>query len=422
MKQLVQKLLFFFARKIIDRHKPIIIGVTGSVGKTSAREAIFHVVNQKYKAYRPAKNFNDELGLPLAIIRYEDNPQKRLWAWLMVFVQGIATAFFSTKYPDVLVLEYGVDKPGDMDYLISIARPSIGVITSVGSSHYEFFKSAAAIAHEKGKLAEALPQSGTLVLNADNEHALAQQRKTQARVLTYGVNDQAQVRVIKAEERLNGQGITDLEVQTLSRHLTATVHGLGKPHASAALAAIAVAEVLGMESDLIARGIAEYRPAPGRLNVIPGLKHSVIIDDSYNASDPMVVKEALHLFSRLPASYKIAVLGDMRELGELSDQAHRDIGVLVASLDMHRLFTVGEGGKKIAAAAIESGFPKNKVSSWDNSEAAKKVVLHALEPESLILVKGSQFVRMEKITKELMAEPMRAHELLCRQYGKWLEE
>jgi UDP-N-acetylmuramoyl-tripeptide--D-alanyl-D-alanine ligase len=419
MKEFVQALLLKLSQRIIAKYKPTIIGITGSVGKTSTREAVFHVVSQKYRAYRPNKNFNNEIGLPLAIIGTE-SPGKSVLGWLGVLWKGAGLAFFTQRYPEMLVLEYGVDKPGDMDYLLSIAKPTISIITNIGVSHYEFFKSTEAIAREKGRLAEVLNPNETLIVNADNVVAAAQAGKAKAKVITYGHLHDAAVRVTQSEEQVNGMALTDLTIQTPTRSITAKLPAVGGPHIEAINAAVAAAEVLGIETDLVIKGIAEYKPFPGRLNIIAGLKHTTIIDDTYNAA-PDSMKEALLLFSRIPANYKIAVLGDMRELGELSAKAHKDIGSLVATLNVHRLYTVGEGGKLIAIAAMEAGFPESKVSSWDNSDVAKTVILQAIEPDSLILIKGSQYVRMEKITKELLAEPMRAHELLCRQSNSWLE-
>ncbi len=419
MKQTLQNILAALAKKILAKYQPKIIGITGSVGKTSTKEAVFFVVNQKYRTYRPLKNFNNEIGLPLAIIG-TDSPGKNVFGWIGVLAHALSLLVLTRRYPEVLVLEYGVDRPGDMDHLLAIAHPTISIITSIGVSHYEFFKSAESIEHEKGRLAEVLTADETFIVNADDALALKQKQKTRAHATSYGIMNPADVRLISKDDHIDGLAFTDVTFQTPSRTIASRVQAVGNPHLEAIAAAVAVGEILSIETDLINAGIAEYRPAPGRLNIIEGIRHSVLIDDTYNAA-PASMQEALELFSRLPGNYKIAVLGDMRELGELSDQAHKDMGQLVATLNVHKLFTVGAGGKLIAEAAIAAGFPESKVSSWDNAEVAKKIILQSIEPNSLVLVKGSQFVRLEKVTKELMAQPMRASELLCRQASSWLE-
>ncbi len=419
MKKTVQNILAELAKRILAKYKPKIIGITGSVGKTSTKEAVFFVVNQKYRAYRPLKNFNNEFGLPFAIFG-TDSPGRSIFAWLSLLAKAFGLILFKQKYPEVLVLEYGVDKPGDMDHLLSIAHPNISIITSIGISHYEFFKSEEAIEHEKGRLAEVLASTEQLIVNADDPKSFNQQRKTKAKVLSYALSNTADVQLVKKSENVTGQYSTDVAFKTPTRTIEASVRALGNPHLEAVATAVAVGEALGIETDLIARGIQDYKPAPGRLNILDGIKHSVIIDDSYNAA-PTSMREALALFDRLPSAHKIAVLGDMRELGALSEKAHEDMGKFVASLNMDKLHTVGDGGKLIAKAVLASGFPESKLSIWNNSDEAKKVILNSIEPNSLILVKGSQFVRLEKITKELLTDPMRAPELLCRQSGKWLE-
>jgi len=171
----------------------------------------------------------------------------------------------------------------------------------------------------------------------------------------------------------------------------------------------------------VIKGLQEYKPAPGRLNIIIGIKHSIIIDDTYNSS-PDPVKAALRLLRKIPSEYKIAVLGDMLELGNISDQSHREIGEAAAAADLSRLVTVGPGGKIIAEGAAAAGFDRERILCFDTADEAKKPLQELMRPGSLVLIKGSQGMRMEKITKEVMAEPMRAPELLCRQYGNWLKQ
>ncbi len=418
MKQHAQKLLAFFARKILAKYKPKIIGITGSVGKTSAKEAIFLVVSQTFRARKSEKNYNNEFGLPFTIIGV-DAPNRSPVLWLGAFVKAMMLWLLPNRYPQALVLEMGVDRPGDMDYLLSIAHPDIAVITSIGISHYEFFHDVESIEKEKGKLAEALRGQDILIVNADNEAASRQKAKTSVKTLSYSVKRQGDVVLSDIQESLQGRYATSFTVHAGNRNFQATINAVGNVHLSAVASAIAVGEALQMDADSLKKGVQLYRPAPSRLNVIGGIKHSVLVDDTYNAA-PDSMAEALALLDRIPGQSKMAVLGDMLELGGKSDQAHQEVGQKVAAMKLDHLVTVGPSGKIIAAAAVNAGMASDKVLSFDTSDAAKKTVQDILQPNSAILVKGAQGVRMEKITKEIMAEPMRAGELICRQYGSWL--
>lgn len=419
MIKFVQKLLAYLARKILAKHKAKIIGITGSVGKTSAKEAIFLVVAEKFRARKSPKNFNNELGLPFAIIGV-DSPGRNVFKWIQILLKAAALILFKQNYPEVLVLELGVDRPGDMDYLLSMVKPNISVITNIGISHKEFFESIADIELEKGKIAAVLSEADTLILNADNEAALRQRQNSSAKLLTYSAaGSNAEIKFTTTKEDFTGKGETSFEVTTPSSKFSAKINAVGYTHLSAVASAIAVAETLQIEADLIVHALAEYKPSPGRLNIIAGIKHTLILDDSYNSA-PDSVNEALELFARIPGEQKIAVLGDMRELGNLSDNAHREVGEKVAKLNLDYLVTVGESAKIIAESAKNGGMNEKAILMFDSSDEAKKTVQELIKPESAVLVKGSQFVRLEKITKEIMAEPMRARDLLCRQDGKWL--
>ncbi len=416
MRSILEKILALFAQRIVAKYQPKVVGITGSVGKTSTRAAVFAVVSQKYRAYTPPKNLNDKLGLPLGIIGM-DSPGKSVLGWVRVLARACGLLLFHRKYPEVLVLEYGIDRVGEMDALLAIARPDIGILTSIGLSHYEFFEDVETIAAEKGKLVEAVSAQGTVLLNADNETVRAQQPKVRGRVLLYG--SAGDVRLSDIAEELSEQPQLSYTAHTPTRTMQIVLRALGVAHQSSSLAAVAVGEVLEIETDLIQKGLQAYKPVPGRLNVIGALRRSVLIDDTYNAS-PDSMHEALQLFARFPGEHKIAVLGDMLELGTVSDEAHEAVGAEVARIAPTHLVTVGAGGKIIAESAIASGYPEERVISFDASEEAQLPVQELMRPGSVVVVKGSQGMRMERISKEIMAEPMRAHELLCRQYGKWL--
>jgi len=420
MKKLLQDLLASLSRRVIKKYRPTIIGITGSMGKTSTKEAIFNVVSQKYRARRSEKNFNNEFGLPLTVLG-SDSPAKSPFKWLALLAKAGLMILSNQKYPQILVLEMGVDRPGDMDYLLSIVRPNIAILTGIGSSHMEFFKDTGELGREKGKIASLLGPGDTFIVNADNAEALKRKDGVKGKIITYGIKGNADISPSDIQENLQEPYGTQFSVIIDGNKINARVKALGESHLSALIAACAVAQALKIEKDLVLKGLQEYKPAPGRLNIITGIKHSVIIDDTYNSS-PDPVKAALRLLRKIPSEYKIAVLGDMLVLGNISVQSHREIGEAAAAAGLSRLVTVGPGGKIIAEGAAAAGFNRELILCFDTADEAKKPLQELMRPGSLVLIKGSQGMRMEKITKEVMAEPMRAPELLCRQYGNWLKQ
>lgn len=419
MRILLQKLLAKLAKQIVQKHKPIVIGITGSVGKTSTKDAVFNVVSQAYNARKTEKNFNNELGMPLTIVG-APAPGRNPWKWFVVFAKAIKEACISKEYPGVLVLEMGVDKPGDMDYLISIAQPHIAVITAIGVAHYEFFKDAEAIEKEKGKIVEGLKEKDFFVVNAHDPVALDQIEKTSAKVLSYG-QTAGDVHLTNIQEQTASLPfMSSFTVHTPKTEFKASMFAVGESHLQSVSAAAAVGYALGIKPEAIAKGVSLYTPTPGRLNAIAGIKRSVILDDTYNAS-PHAMVPAINLLKKTLAEYRIAVLGDMLELGDISQNEHEAIGKLIAHATIDELVTVGMQGKIIAKAALSEGMNPQKVRSFNNADEAKKYVQDSMRPQSAVLVKGSQGMRMEKITLEIMAEPQRAAELLCRQYGGWVK-
>lgn len=408
------------ARRILDRFGPTVVGVTGSYGKTSAREAIAAVLGQELPVRSAPKNLNTEFGVLLTVFGAAADPEGRLWSWAEALARGLFSWLFSDRYPRVLVLEYAVDHPGDMERLLSIAVPNVAVITAIGTSHAEFFGGAAGVELEKAKLAERVPPSGTLILNADEPGALRQRQKTSAKtVTTYGSTAEADISFSAVDEDLSAFS-TSATLHRRGEDTQVAFRGVGKTHRLAALAAATVAGALGLTSAAVSEGLKAYRPSPARLNVIPGIKRTVIIDDSYNAA-PESAAEALELLARIPREHKVAVLGDMLELGSESDRFHREVGQKVNALNPDLLITIGPSGKIIADGAREAGFDPVRILSFDTSEEAGRPLQNLLVPESVVLVKASQGIRAERVTREIMAEPMRAHELLCRQYGRWLK-
>lgn len=429
MKELFKKIIVWklerLAKLYLKRFKPTIVAVTGNVGKTSTKEAIATVLSASMKVRAGKGNLNNEFGVPLAILG--DWPEYyEKGAGVMFWLKVIAKSFFGfpfvINYPEVLVLEYGADQPGDIKKLASKFRPDIAVVTAVGDIpvHVEFFSGAEGVAREKARLVEALAPSGHAVLNIDDDLVLAMKNKTKARISTFGFTEGATVRVSGFELRSDNNmpiGVAFKIHSGANSFVPVEINGsLGKSQAYSASAAAAVGMIMGMNLVDISNALSYYEGPKGRLKILAGIKNSWIIDDTYNSS-PAACHMALDTLKQLPAGRRVAVLGDMLELGDQTIPAHQAIGDLAGSF-VDVLVTVGARAKFIADSAANQ-MPMGNIYSFDASDSAKLKVQELIREGDLILAKGSQGMRMEKIVEEIMAEPEKRKELLVRQSDAW---
>jgi len=430
MKKNIQKILRFLAQKILNKYHPEIVGITGSVGKTSAKEAIYVILKGRFKVRKSESNYNNEIGVLLTVLGCR-SAGKSLLGWLKIFLTGIKLILFQDKdYPKILILEMAADRPGDIKYLTSIAPCKVGLVTAIGPVHLEFFKTVDNVAKEKRIMITHLKDNGWAILNYDDELVYLMKDKTRARVLTFGFNEGADVR---ASELNIKQGLETEELSERIKGISFKLNYkgnivpvflpkvLGKQQVYGVLAGTAVGLIFGMNLVEISEAFKEYKSLPGRMNLVAGIKRTLIIDDTYNAS-PVSVEAALDVVSGiLVQGRKFAVLGDMLELGDFSRDGHGQAGRKVAESDIDYLITVGEKSRDIARVAIEHGFDEDNIFNFAFPEEAGIFVQNKIRQGDLILIKGSQNMRMEKIVKELMAEPLRANELLVRQSEDWIK-
>lgn len=435
MRKILEKILAFFARQIIKKYRPEVVGITGSVGKTSVKEAIFAVLSFEYNVRRNIKSYNNEIGVPLTIIGAETGG-KNLFKWLKVFYRAIKLLIFKDKnYPEILVLEMGADKKGDIAYLLNIVRCKIGVLTAVSETHLHAFKDLKGVLKEKEKIVIALDKEAVAILNFDDENAMSLQDRLKSKFLTFGFEQGADISAGELlfsgleQDFCETQYQWECKIWGTSFKVTydgSTVpvflpHCFGKQQVYAALAAFAVGVAYKMNLVDISEALRQYRPPKGRMNLIAGIKYSLLIDDTYNSS-PLAAKAALEVMRMIDlpeGKRKIAVLGDMLELGERSENAHREIGFKVSEAEIDYLITVGKESKLTAQSAVEAGLAKENVQIFEDADKAGRFLQDIIHPGDLILIKGSQGIRMEKIVKEVMAEPEKAKELLVRQTGEW---
>lgn len=429
-RKILQLVLKGLARQVINKYQPQIIGITGSVGKTTAKEATIKVLSVKYRVRGNIKNYNNEIGLPLTILGLE-SAGKSLAGWLKIFIKSVGLIIFKQKdYPEFLVLEMGVDHPGDMDYLLSVVRPTSGLVTTIGQAHLEFFGTPDGIAAEKGKLIKYLPTSGFAVLNIDDKRVAAMATGSKANVISYGFDSKAEVRA--SDLSFNYEQVSKLSPDSLPGLIfklnyqgsivpVAMPSVISEAAVYSALAAAAIGLKYGLSLLDIAEALRGFRPPKGRLNALPGSQKRIILDDTYNAS-PTSVIAALNILGRLPADNKkqrVAVLGDMLELGADSSNEHCLIGQTIAKLPIGQLVLVGSLARLIGEEAQAQGW-KGEVNFFDNSTEAIKEIDKIIPEAATVLLKGSQGMRIEKITKVLLSDQSRASEWLVRQDGAWL--
>ncbi|MBI5077363.1 hypothetical protein HZB94_03195 [Candidatus Falkowbacteria bacterium] len=424
MLKILQYILARLARMILKKYQPRIVGITGSIGKTSAKEAIFSVIKTKFNVRKNIKNYNNELGVPLTIIGQESGGRS-LFEWSSVFLAALRLIFFHDKeYPDVLVLEMGADKPGDIGYLVNNFPCHISVVTAIGPTHLEAFKTIEEIVKEKQKIVSHLKSDGAAILNADDLLVKKMHAKTKAKVIFFGFDESAEVRAIELAEQAGAldllSGIKFKIAYAGSAVPVFLPAVIGAHQINAALISASVGIAFGMNLIEISEGLGNYRSPKGRMNLIQG-RETLIIDDTYNSS-PKAADAALETLAKTNISgvkRKVAVFGDMLELGEFTDEAHYALGKKTALSGIDILIAVGKFKDALCRGALENGLSNESVFSFENSIAAAEKIGDIVWPGDLILIKGSQGARMERVVKVLMKEPEKAKELLVRQEEEW---
>lgn len=424
MKKIMQKILAVLAKLILKKYKPDVVGITGSFGKTSTKEAIYTVLSSKFNVRQNIKNYNNEIGLPLTIIGSGSGGRSVL-GWLRVlFKAGWLLVWKNKNYPKILVLEMAVDRPGDMIYLTDLAPCKIGVVTSVGPAHLEFFKTIEKIAKEKSVMVSHIDKNGWAILNCDNEYVCQMANSIVARTLTYGLeNGDANVKAgeINISESETGE-ISGLSFKLTYQGSTVPIllpSILGEHFIYSALAAAAVGIIYEMNLVEISQALKFFKAPKGRMNLIYGVKRTYILDDTYNAS-PDTTLAALKVLGQIKTDQKkFAILGDMLELGDYNEEGHQKVGEAVVNNSVDYLVTVGERAKIIANEAERQGMNGEHIFSFLDTERAGRFLQDKIEQGDYILIKGSQGMRLERIVKEIMAEPQKAKELLVRQDRVW---
>lgn len=421
-KKIVVSVLTWEARLVLKRYKPRIVAVTGSVGKTSTKDAIFTALSNQFFVRRSEKSFNSEIGIPLTILGLQ-NAWSSPFGWVKNMIEGLALGVLFARYPEWLVLEVGADRPGDIKSVAQWLRPDVVVMTRIPEIpvHVEFFPTPEALMREKRYLAEGVKSDGVLILNADDERVRGIPHPYKGRVVHYGFAQDADVHGVshKVSYRKEKPVGTLLKVKMHEHDLSLTIDGgLGMQHVYPVLAALAVGDALGVSKEKLKEAFEHYAPPSGRMRVLPGLKGTTIIDDTYNSS-PAALEQALLTLKGIETSgQKIAVLGDMLELGVYSAYAHKEIGKMIPE-SATMLIAVGVRAQAIAESAKEAGMDPEKIRWFSDAREAGKPLELLLSENDVILIKGSQSMRMERLVEEIMAHPEKKADLLVRQDEFW---
>lgn len=424
LKKILEKQLKIAAQMLIKKYQPQIVAVTGSVGKTSTCTAIACVLGSKFRVRQNRKNYNNEIGLPLTILDV-DSPGKSVLGWALVYLKCLKLlAVRDRNFPEILVLEMGIDRVGDMEYLTSIVKPDVAVVTNIGQSHLEHFETEENLAREKGVLVKNLKPKGYAVLNYDDERVRKMEKNTKSRIFTYGFDEKADVKALELlfsfEKKKTERELYGLSYKLKYQGSFVPVHlsdSIGRPAIYASLAAASVGVIYGLNLLEISEALFAYESPKGRMRLIKGIKNTTIIDDTYNAS-PQSTLAAIETVGRImidKKSRRWAILGDMLELGGYTVEGHQMVGQALVANNFDSLVAVGERSLMTMSGAIDAGFDKDRIFHFSLSTDVPGFLKEQLAEGDLLLIKGSQGMRMEKITKELLAEPDKSKDLLVRQ-------
>ena len=419
---IVAGFLAFLARAVIRKYQPKIVMVTGSVGKTSTKDAVAAALTENYYLRASEKSYNSEFGVPFTIFGVS-NPWTSVTSWVQIVQEALGLIFFPNHYPTMLVLEVGADRPGDLAKILEIATPDAVVVTHLPSVpvHVEAYASPQAVHEEEFAPAYALHGDAPLVVSADDGTSREMASRLAASTTTFGFSKGADVELLDPEPVITKGKISGMQAKVIAggkQYPLVVTGAIGRPQLYAPAAALAVALALGVSATDALKGLSKYVPPPGRARILPGKNGATLIDDSYNAS-PAAVLESLSALSLMKdARRKIAVLGDMLELGRYSVEEHARVGTQAGkSVDL--LITVGVRARALATAARAAGLPENLVREYDSAKEAAEALLEIVGEGDLVLIKGSQSIRTERIVAKLLENPEDKKKLV-RQEKEWL--
>ena len=382
----------YFAAKLIKKYKPIIIGVTGSTGKTTTKYFVNEILKHKYSTIKTPGNdnfygvFSTVLGI---------DPVHSLLGLILSLPKIIRQTFIENEdYPEILIIEYGTSSQGTLNYLTSKITPTLSIITNVGKAHLRYFKNIKAVVKEKSELIKCLGKNNYALFNYDDDKVRSMNRDTKAKVFYYGFNIGADIRAEDIDVSLAGVKFKLVYKNQSNIILIPGINALSNIYSI--LAAVSVGLIYKMGFKEICNILPGLKTNRGRGNFIYGINDSILIDDGYN-SNPKSCHDSLINFKDLgKGRYKIAVIGDMLELGNYSEKEHREIGKLAATI-ADAIICVGKSSEFIYKEALWHGFSENKLYWTINTLEASNILFNVIKNNSIILVKGSNKMNMLSI-------------------------
>ena len=412
-KHLLEKILGSYVKKYLKSHPEVkLITVVGSVGKTSVKSATATVLAEKFTVRHSRGNLNTTLSAPLEILGI-DGPKnaKSPLAWLKVFANA-RTSIHTPDAPDIIIQECGIDHPGEMSIFTKYMQPDIAIITSVAPEHMEFFKTMDTVAREELSISQAAKKTIFNLHDIDKKyHSLIAGNR-----ISYG--DQAADVFLKIKKFTGGGYAANLQFSGKTSH-TITISVLGEHNIRSITGAAAAGLACGMDIEEVAVALEKIQPVSGRMNILHGIRGCTLLDDTYNAS-PIAMEHSLKTLYSLEAKHKIAVLGDMNELGGISEAEHKKIGKLCNPKQLDLLITVGNLSRThLAPTAEKNGC---KAISFQSAPEASEFLKNSDTKDATILFKGSQGgIYLEEAIKPLLKNPADSQKLV-RQSDAWLEK
>jgi len=355
-----------------DRFDIPFIGVTGSVGKTTAKDMLAAVLGTKYKVLKTEGNHNNTVGLPLTLL-------------------GLDHSY------EMAVLEMGMDRPGEIDYLAGAVKPDVGVITNIGDAHIERLGSRENILKAKCEMLPHIKAGGLVVLNGDDPLLAGLRGKTPVPAIYCGQGEDCDCRA----QVTGGDGVSHIHCRLVTPGMDREVRipALGEHMIYPTLIAAAVGERFGLTPDQIEEGIGRFVPTRMRMNILHRGEKITILDDTYNAN-PQSMRAAISVLADSQSGYKAAVLGDMLELGPFAPALHTGVGEYLGKAHIDCLVAVGQMAEYIAQGARDAGVPQ--VICCQDREEAKAVLPQVVRPDSTFLVKASRGMKLEELTARLL--------------------
>lgn len=424
-KKIIVQILKLECQLVLWKYKPKIVAITGSVGKTSTKDAVYAVLAKVAYVRKSEKSYNSQIGLPLTILGIQ-NGWNNPYIWFKNILVGFWLFLWPHKYPKWLVLEVGVGKPGDMKETASWLRTDAVIITAIGDTpvHIEFFESRKHLIEEKSGLIQTLKKDGILVLNADDEAVIGMKTKTKCALVTYGFGGEPTLKAT-SENVLYENNVpvgVAYKVDVGGNSLPVLIEGVfGTNHVYATLASLALSVGLKLNILDAINSVKKYDVPPGRMRLLRGLNDTLIIDDTYNSS-PYACESALKTLGEIKCTgKKIAVLGDMLELGKHTEEAHKNIG-RVAEGNCDILVVVGPRAKSIKEGALSMTMKQDTIHEFLNSREAGDFLKSFIQKGDVVLIKGSQGMRMERTVEAVLLDIENKESLLVRQDKEWLDK